>query len=144
MEKVTKSVLKEIVKECLVEILSEGMFPNSREPKSRLEESFVRPKKGKLPRPKQTKSRRRKSSNPMLEVASNLTDDPILSEMLSDTAQTTLPQQISADKQKNSVLSSISGLPGADKAAVIAESANPEELFGEEASSKWAKLAFNG
>ena len=80
----------------------------------------------------------------MLETAQNLTNDPILNEVLADTAQTTLPGQMRADAKSPSVLSSVAGMPGADQAARVVENNDPSDIFGEETASKWAQLAFNG
>ena len=145
MEKLTKKVIKSIVKECLVEILSEGINgstdktrlqkPNSR--KRSINESRKISSEFKIDNVNQEKHER------ILEAASTLTSDPLINELLVDTARTTLPNQVSADSKAPNALMSVAGKPGADKAALVAESSNPEDLFGEEAAGKWAKLAFN-
>ena len=86
----------------------------------------------------------RREQETVVNTASSITDDPILRDMLVDTARTTLPNQLNADRSTPNVTQTIAGRPGADKAAVLAESANPEDLFGEEAAGKWASLAFGG
>ena len=75
-------------------------------------------------------------NNQMLERVSKMTSDPILSEMLLDTAQTTLPAQMSADHSRGTAT------PPVDKAARIVQGSTPEDIFGEAESSKWATLAF--
>jgi hypothetical protein len=60
----------------------------------------------------------------------------MFNELLKDTANTTLQEQLSAEGRKNSPVS-VSG----DRAAKLADKSNPEDLFGDSAS-KWATLAF--
>ena len=61
----------------------------------------------------------------------------MLNEMLADTAQTTLKEQVSAERKGG--LASVRNM---DKASFTASQNKPEDLFGKEASSKWAQLAF--
>jgi len=156
MEKITKKVLKSVVKECLIEILSEGVFPEestdgrskSRKLKEAIKLDSGRNKRRKssdqnIEREEIESSRIKERKKAIVEAARNITDDPILKEVLADTAQTTLQSQLSADSNSPNVLRSLSGVRGADQAAQIVESADPSELFGEEASGKWAKLAFS-
>ena len=89
-------------------------------------------------------NRKSKSSQKILESAKNLTDDPVLNELLVDTAQTTLREQVAADSKAPNALMSVANMPGADSSAVMAENNNPEDLFGEEVAGKWAQLAFDG
>ena len=150
--KLSKSILKEIVKECLIEILAEGLVKDSATSKSQsLKESISSyngdtRKESRRRKPSyldsikfDEKSDSRKVKNQNLDkIAAGVTDDPILSEMLMDTAHTTLQAQIAADSKKSYVP------PGSgDEAQRIVESSQPEELFGG-ASSKWASLAFGG
>lgn len=154
--KLTKNVLKEIVKECLVEILAEGLVTDSTErsrhpavEKTRtLKESILRAKETTV---KSKESGRKPSyldsidfnkgnlrkNNKLDEIAASVTSDPILSEMLADTAHTTLQQQIAAENNPGHA-----PVGKGDKAARLVETSTPESLFGEEASSKWASLAF--
>jgi hypothetical protein len=67
----------------------------------------------------------------------NITADPVLNELLADTAQSTFKDQLTAERRKMSGHSR-----PADKAAMLVESHTPEEIFGEEETSKWATLAF--
>ena len=151
MEKITKNVLKDIVKECLIEILAEGVFPDGQSKtssKARNLKESIRNSMPATPRQKASLERespkRKRASDRLLKTARNLTNDPVLNEVLADTAQTTLQNQLSADSKGSSVLSSISGMPGADKAAVVVENNDPSDLFGEETAGKWAQLAFSG
>jgi|ETNvirenome_6_85_1030632.scaffolds.fasta_scaffold60869_2 hypothetical protein len=160
MSKLTKSDLKVIVKECLIEILAEGIATSSASNRSRsanrktekLRESIFRNRN--LSGMKSSGSRS-KNASPVrsshldsISYGSNsqepeepknikLTSDPILNELLADTARSTLQAQTSAEKRKMSH----QGRP-ADKAAMVVENSTPEEIFGEEEASKWATLAF--
>ena len=155
--KLSKNVLKEIVKECLIEILAEGLVSKNSQTvsskKSRtLKESIINSSEG------SAKSKNRSTKRPSYldsisfgdksenknmvknenldQIASNVTSDPILSEMLRDTAHTTLQEQISAESKRNFVA------PGqGDSAQQAVANSEPSELFGE-ASNKWATLAF--
>tara|TARA_B100000900_G_C20593934_1_gene722630 strand:+ start:269 stop:721 length:453 start_codon:yes stop_codon:yes gene_type:complete len=150
MEKVTKNLLKSIVKECLVEILSEGIGASSTQPlieqskKTNKNRRQARRNLSETSSAKPESKKRARNEERVVNTASSITDDPILRDMLVDTARTTLPNQLNADRSTPNVTQTIAGRPGADKAAVLAESANPEDLFGEEAAGKWASLAFGG
>jgi len=152
--KLTKDVIKGIVKECLIEILAEGLSSN--EKRSKTTSKKTRTLKEAMSASESNNSRKTKtpkfldninatnqnngnlSRNTRLdELASNITDDPILAEMLADTAHTTLQDQLAADSKKGFVPPGVG-----DNAQKLVENNNPEELFGEEASSKWASLAF--
>ena len=155
MSKVTKGVLKGIVKECLVEILQEGLVETT----SAINESYShresrQPRKTKRSRrPMQETSQRRTGldtisysgkksidKQPVNEsfnknvkkAAERLTSDPVLSSILMDTARTTLQEQNSAG--------SIQHNKPKDKASRIVENSTPDELF--DGSDKWAHLAF--
>ena len=133
--KLMRSELKSIVKECLVEILSEGLLYQE----AQLTES-------KQHTPKRTKQKRKKlgyldkinfnKKNKKINTA--LTKDPILNEVLSDTANTTLVDQINADKNNHMSAVAVQG----DTAAKIVNNSNPEDIFGG-AADKWASLAFS-
>ena len=143
MAKVSKSLLKEIVKECLVEILAEGITGGDT---NSLVESVQKVKSTKrvsskdrimkniLP-PKQKVVNENFEKN-MRSVISNTTQDPIMAELLADTAQTTLQEQNSADSG-----SRFAARPTDSVSQVVAES-DPTELFGG-AANNWAQLAFS-
>jgi len=142
MAKVTRSVLKEMVKECLVEILSEGLINSS----DQLHES-----KKRKPRQRQTervdasvfqerKKMLRKNikaqENAVKARVSNITQDPIMQDILADTAATTLKEQ-----PLNESGSKRSYVPG-DAAAKAVYDNEIEDLF--DGSQNWASLAFSG
>ena len=143
--KLSKTALKGLIKECLIEILAEGLVGQTKTPAQTLKESLSLVSKEKplrnnsKPRTEAPRMQSKRSNKNIENKISSVTSDPILAEMLADTAQTTLQEQVAADNNRN--IQSI-GRHG-DEAAQIAESSNPEDLFGEEASSKWASLAFS-
>lgn len=157
MSKITRNELKDLVKECLVEILSEGISPSSQRSlrevdESRLVEggpgarSQLLPRKAALPSRSQSpalnstvfssnQSRRQSSTTAsmrrpaILESVSQITDDPVMSQILADTASTTLQEQIGAESSR----------PGAPS---LQESVgSPMEMF--DGAQHWATLAFS-
>ena len=164
--KLDKKLFKNIVKECLLEILVEGLYP---------EDNSIQQKRSNLREGLETTNRsiqrqttppgRRNSAPPIVRdsnkgsyldqvsynsgntnpdlkkqeysrnLASRVTTDPIMSEILADTAASTLQEQ-----RENNSRTSAPSRP-ADQAASIVASADPSELFGESAN-KWAQLAF--
>ncbi len=140
MAKMSKSQLKSLIKECLVEVLVEGLNP-SLSSVSNLKESKSSRKK----RP--TSSSRRpaldniRMNNKIQESVSLATADPILGEMLADTAATTLQEQIEGSKDSRSSHRQQVAANG-DDAAKIMSGADPTDVFGD-AANNWAALAFN-
>tara|TARA_R110002153_G_scaffold16136_12_gene57139 strand:- start:370 stop:930 length:561 start_codon:yes stop_codon:yes gene_type:complete len=164
MKKTKKSLLKSLVKECLIEILAEGLVGNKsatvrdqRELRGTIQEThdkmnlvtalsgesrsngnYVDRIVGGIDESKDMKQTRRSrpnyNQNAINSKINNFTTDPVMASVLQDTAQTTLLTQ---NSNKG---------PGAqirargDKAAKIVESSDPTELFGE-AASRWASLA---
>ena len=145
MEKLTKNVLKEIVKECLTEILFEGLADNNNARK--IASSSNKP--AKAGKRKARKYQMENVSKKTPEVSSRLdeiantargvTDDPVLADMLADTAKTTLQEQISAESKKG-----YAPAGSGDVAQKTVDSSTPDELFGAESAGKWAQLAFGG
>jgi|TARA_R110000824_G_scaffold62352_4_gene165175 hypothetical protein len=165
-----KMALKNIVKECLIEILAEGLVGNkqatiseSRELRGAMQESYEREpniktrtiNESNLSQPTQvTKSQHkthgRKSYLDSMKLGVDaasekenikqrvrgITSDPIMSDILADTAITTLREQ------KESRRSGPSVMAGGDAAAKIVDQSSPEDLFGGQAN-KWANLAFS-
>ena len=160
MRKITRSGLKAVVKECLVEILSEGLnTPDSStisEGKRKIsgkysqERSKVQGNENRRPsldhvRFDSTRGNAKGNKNLDLDrniknTVSQMTSDDVLSSILEDTARTTLQEQISAESGGRG-LSSASQRQG-DAASKAMASADPLNVFGD-ASSKWADLAFS-
>ena len=144
MAKVSKSLLKEIVKECLVEILAEGLTGGDtlaltesvqKVKPVRIASSKDRIMKNILP-PKKKVVNEDFEKN-MKSVISNTTKDPVMAELLADTAQTTLQEQNTADSGNR-----FAARPK-DKVSQLVSESDPTELFGG-AASNWAQLAFSG
>ncbi len=170
MNSKSKTALKNIVKECLIEILAEGLVGNnkatvseSRELRGAMQESYERTSSRRISehtinQPTQvTKSRQpaqrrpsyldsikmgvdaaaEKPSNAIKNKVKSITNDPIMSDILADTAMTTLMEQ-----KEGSRAHGPSVMAGGDQAAKIVDQSSPEDLFGGQAS-KWADLAFS-
>jgi len=161
--KLDKKVFKSIVKECLVEILAEGLYPQEgdiREKKADLKENIQKRSIMGLGRINETQQRNiqknmqtpgsyldkvsfgSNSSEPTSRVnertsnlISKVTKDPIMSEIFADTAASTLQEQRESGSKTH-----VPHAP-ADQAARIVAEADPTELFGGSAG-KWADLAF--
>lgn len=153
-QKLTKSVIKDIVKECLVEILRDGINEGSSSSNRNISETTLRSTKTQSKNNRSKRSRKKSPdyldkisfdnvSKEKLETidrtARAVTSDPILSDMLADTAKTTLQEQAMAEGKK-----SYAPAGSGDQAQRIVEGNTPEELFGAESAGKWAQLAFGG
>ena len=130
MAKLKRGELKQIVKECLVEILAEGL-ENSQS--SLVESREVRA-------PARPRSQRSKGlvENPGFDRAvsrnvSSLTDDPMMAALFEDTARGTYQDQLSNESAPGQVSMSETAAPGADLS----------EVFGDKAAQNWAALAFD-
>jgi len=156
MSKFTRDQLKDLVKECLVEILSEGLAPpaartaHTGDMSHLVEErqaSRVAPGPRRNPMPPRSQSpalnstvfnsahaKRTAQSSPqprrpaIADSVGQITSDPILSQILADTASTTLQEQIDAEASR----------PGSPS---LQESVgSPMDLF--DGAQNWATLAF--
>lgn len=140
MAKVSRSMLKSIVKECLVELLAEGLSGGDT---ASLNESLSLDSKTTFKQemmPEESKSSN-KVVNPNFkqktkQVISQATNDPIMASILEDTAQTTLQEQNTADRPNQ-----FTAKP-TDTYSQIANESDPMEMFGG-ASNNWAALAFS-
>jgi len=121
MAKVSREALKNIVKECLIEILQEGIGGIvTKRPQQQVETRKITP----VPqRPKQSSA----LLNAIKEVSEG---NPLMAEIYADTAKTTLPNMLSEGSEGKPSLNNVEQFNGA-----------PEEVFGE-AASTWADLAF--
>ena len=138
MAKVKRSVLKEIVKECLLEILFEGI---DSEP-GYDEEPIREARRPRAPRPSQKQDlaaavRERKVSTPKEKppafrgAAEELSADPMMQSIFEDTAMTTLQEQNHAAGRRQT----------ADNAAAVVDHAEDMgDIF--EGAGNWAAIAF--
>ena len=141
--KLFKSELKQIVKECLIEILAEGIgTKNKRSNSERVNEIKNKtPRRSHLDNITYGKNKNSVNEKKIVKVKNtNITDNAIFNEILADTAKHTLQEQVAADRGSNSHHAQISSQ--GDKAAKIVSQNTPDQIFGQEASGKWAKLAF--
>jgi hypothetical protein len=165
--KLNKKILKSIVKECLVEILAEGLISGNDRPSEKraaLHED-IRSSRSIGKRPVQQSANRyknqqtqnensrgsyldqvsygsqeeqrsqTKTNNHTERLVSRVTSDPLMSEILADTAKSTLVEQ-----REGSTRTAMPAKP-ADEAARIVAATDPTDLFGDSAG-KWADLAF--
>jgi len=148
--KLSREDLKSIVKEALIEILAEGLNTsvaqvNESKTTQRAmmqlpqERSNVSDKISFLPRgSQQTTTASRK---PIVDKKSltGITSDPILQEMLADTATRGTP--IIDEGHSRSTNQDLMVASSGDTAAKAMQKSDPTDVFGE-SSSKWAMLAF--
>lgn len=165
--KLLRSELKNIVKECLLEILSEGLSStvdslneSKRSSRKILKNQYASRNNNQQSSVEQSLTQRMKyldsiqvgqSNNTNvvqnerfkrnIEAATNtLTSDPVMQEIFKDTASTTLQEQIGAENRRSPAMSAATG---GDAAAMTVAQSDPVDLFGGEAASKWAALAFD-
>ena len=105
MAKVSKSLLKEIVKECLVEILAEGLTGGNvntlKESVENVSYAHNRNIKSMLPPKKSKKVVNENFKENTRKVISAATSDPVMAALLEDTANTTLQEQNSNEDEMN-------------------------------------------
>lgn len=161
--KLDKKVFKSIVKECLVEILAEGLYPQEcdvREKKADLKESIQKRSiagagrmneqsrraahrnlqtKGsyldKVSFGSESQQEPARTNERTSKLISKVTKDPIMSEIFADTAASTLQEQREGKSRTH-----MPSKPADTAARIVAES-DPTDLFGASAG-KWADLAF--
>lgn len=141
MAKISRNQLKALVKECLVEVLVEGL--SSENSSSSLIEATTRKKA--IPKKKPSARVRPSLDNINFDKKINqrvsaCTTDPVLGNILADTAKTTLQEQLG--EERNNVSHDVQVAANGDPAAKAISSADPSDLFGESAGN-WAALAFS-
>lgn len=130
MAKLTKSILKGIVKECLVEILSEGVNIDSQS--VGLKSSPTANSKKKSLSKKQDAVNLKEFDKKVDSTVNALTDDPIMKEIFADTAKSTLQEQLQHD-----------GRPGQGTPAKSTDKGIDLDNIFQGASTNWSKLAFS-
>lgn len=147
MAKVSRDLLKGLVKECLVEILSEGLAGTSDSLIESTTNSPAREKRKKPTRrpapdlismsPKKTQLQ----TSPALEsrIKSAAGGDSLMESLLRDTAQNTLPGMLAADSKNSAGMAQ--RMTQGDMATKAMASADPMDIF--EGASNWADLAFS-
>ena len=161
--KMTRQDLKHLVKECLVEILSEGLVDSARtiNENRRMQSAPAEPRRP-APAPKSAPNMRQTIADKISflpargEITSHqqarqqrqlisagITDDPILAEVFADTERSGRHLSVT-DSPSSSHRTSYEEMVSAagDAAAKKMLRSDPAEIFGE-ATSKWAALAFS-
>ena len=172
MAKLSRTALKGIVKECLVEILNEGMMSADNSSQMNLTESRSRNvnrdfshqhsgvSRSSTSNRKNSQSRRsaldsitygidqNKAVNENFDKNINsavnvLTNDPTMQSIFQDTARTTLQEQTQAVTSDSSPVSHEAAvMTQGDSAARAAAASDPMDMFSG-ASDRWASLAFS-
>jgi len=133
MAKLTKNQLKSIVKECLVELLAEGLSSSA---DVMVEARQTRPSRKAAATSKRSKNHPAVDDNKFNEAATqraaSITSDPVMQSILADTARTTLQEQAGADRGRH---------------VNMQESIEPEKNIEDdpvfaEGAQNWAALAF--
>jgi len=131
--RVNKNMLKSVVKECLVEILSEG-----------IQVSNITETRARKPKPTSSKTKKENPNfhNTIKNTVSNMTSDPILAQIFTDTAKTTLQEQYNKEIPQSPNISETGGIDGIPPSpgSHLDTGADPQDLPG---AQNWAKLAFD-
>lgn len=151
MAKLSRDVLKGLVKECLVEILSEGLSGDGNGSSSAgLVNESIAPKKKRPKRRHPTdmismnsNQDRAKSKAAAMENRINhlAGGNDVMADIFRDTAQRTLPSMAAAEKNIASA-GMMERVTRGDQATRAMAANDPMEIF--EGASNWADLAFSG
>lgn len=149
--KMTRESLKALVKECLLEILNEGLGGSAVAP-------IPRSSIAGMSEARQRSVRRSQDFDPKLDTpvgpgrapTAALKDaikreaggNPIMESIFADTARTTLASQLAHGDVGSPPGggTSVSSAPGVSQQEQF--TGTPEQVFGEESTSRWANLAF--
>jgi hypothetical protein len=144
MAKVKRSVLKQLIKECLVEILVEGISADSNIANTLAEAATPRPSSAKDKDQYNSELTRINSQREILDskkanikndqIIGSLTEDPMMADIFRDTAQTTLQEQGLSNNARDT-----RRVPG-DAASQAVANNDLQDLF--ENANNWAALAF--
>jgi len=142
MAKMTRSALKGIVKECLVEILSEGLETSlvpatstvSRSRKQNVKRRAIQSEEKRL------KEHRQRLETRVSSAVSSATEDPVMQEMLQQTAMTTLQEQLSNEIPGNDV-SPLSVMQESSPGTSAGAGINLDSIFSAPREN-WSELAF--
>lgn len=137
-----RNEMKSLVKECLLEILRDGIGNVST-----ASQSYPYPQQGTPRQQKQIVAHQRQhpSNKQVIQNVSHLKEtirreaggNRVMESILADTAASTLPKMLQNDTRTPQ--------PQAQGLVErVVASATPEEIFGDETTSRWADLAFMG
>jgi len=147
--KMSRSQIKALVKECLIELLSEGLGnidaiaqQTPRPTISGVAESRSRKQQQKFdPRLDTPVSQGRSQTNALKEaIKREAGGNPIMESIFADTAMTTLPSQLSHGDVASPHPGRTMAPPGVTQQEQFVGA--PEDVFGEDTTSRWANLAF--
>ena len=145
----TRSELKEIVKECILEVMLEGIRPSSKEPTHPMQENARRqpqqaPKRSHLDNvvfgSGASKVANQAQGRKSVPVASDLASEfpagqrSVMQQIFEDTAKNTLPAQLTAERSPASAM--------AHRADEMNGTVHVDPMSIFEGSSNWAELAF--
>ena len=139
MSKLTRSDLKVIVKECLVEILAEGLGELQRPSAANLQQSIPPQQSSIFESNKQQLQLTPRRPPPQMRdaIKREAGGNKVMESILADTAVSTLPKMMQGEGRPHFQPSDRRGI-----AEQIVATTDPDEIFGEDATSKWASLAF--
>ena len=145
---ITKNQLKQIVKECLVEILSEGIGQTATSIAEAANKRPLQRPQAKIPHMstvlQQTASKTKLNipshalshSNAIKEaIKREAGNNDVMADILADTAANTLPAMLENDRTRQP-------LPPPGSIERVVATTTPDQLFGEDVASTWAALAF--
>ena len=124
--KVSRNQLKSVVKECLMEILAEGLLHGESTSTNQSKKSS----KKRQPLKESPEPQNTDFDDVVSSTVSSITNDSVMSSILADTAKTTYQEQLMAEKSPRA-----SGMP------VNESTTDLGGAFGESAA-RWASLAF--
>jgi len=145
----TREDLKQLIRECLVEIVTEGAKTETTRVRMRESAAKVVPQepprrrtiggmsldRPAMPQGSPRQETRQLQTEAVARATSRITSDPVLASIFADTAATTLQTQTQAEKMGTASVT--------DPFAAVASQRDMKELFGESAQN-WAALAFSG
>lgn len=129
-ERITRSQMKTIIKECLIEILQEGMGSNMPSQDSISRRAVAPTHKNHLNKTKMGSVDMGRNDLLKNVIKNESRGNPVMEDIFRDTAVRTLPQMMNEGSGKTQV-------------GVEHFRGDPEEIFGDEMASKWALLAFS-
>lgn len=136
--KVSKEQLKSLIKECLVEILQDGIgeqLTESRKINVRQRQPLEsQPQRQVVPsKPRQQQPAHTPLSDAIVEAAGR---NDIMKSIFADTAATTLPSMLEGDRPGYQAV-------GHSLEENVVHQSEPADLFGSEQVDKWSQLAFS-
>lgn len=139
--KVSRKILKALIKECLLELLTEGLGDQVNESVRAIPRRGAQPPPRSLP-PQQPLSGGRLPTSALTQaVMQEAGGDPVMQDILADTAMTTLPNRMANETPDGGAMGQPPPPPGT--AEHVVAQMEPAQLVGEESASRWASLAFD-